>query len=112
MKKTIQILMVFIAFAFITVSCDDDDDETPTTADLTLNLSGLDELGTDFVYEGWLIVNGSPVSTGTFSSVTSAQSFTVGISDLEAATTFVLSIEPANDSDPLPAATKVLAGDL
>ena len=111
MKKTIQILMVFIAFAFITVSCDDDDDETPTTADLTLNLSGLDELGTDFVYEGWLIVNGSPVSTGTFSSVTSAQSFTVGISDLEAATTFVLSIEPANDSDPLPAATKVLAGD-
>ena len=110
MKKTIQLLMAFIALGFIITSCDNDDDG-PTTADLTLNLSGLDELGSDYVYEGWIIVNGAPVSTGTFTSVASAQSFTVDIDDLAAATTFVVSIEPAMDTDPAPAATKVLAGD-
>jgi len=103
-------LLAFIALGLIAVSCDSDDD-APTTADLTLNLSGLDELGSDFVYEGWIIVDGSPVSTGTFTSVTFPQSFTVDIDDLAAATKFVLSIEPLVDPDPAPAATKILAGD-
>ena len=103
-------------FALITIgvfatSCSSDDDNTPTTANLTLNLNGLEELGDDFVYEGWIIVDGSPVSTGTFSSVTFPQSFTVNATQLNDATTFVLSIEPAVDSDPDPAATKILAGD-
>lgn len=103
-------LLAFIALGFIAISCDSDDD-APTTAGLTLNLSGLDELGSNFVYEGWIIVNGSPVSTGIFSSVTFPQYFTVDIDDLAAATKFVLSIEPAVDTDPTPAATKILAGD-
>ncbi len=86
-------------------------DDSPTIADLTLNLTGLDELGTDFVYEGWIIVDGNPVSTGVFSSVDFPQSFTVDIDDLKAATKFVLSIEPAVDTDPGPAPTKILVGD-
>lgn len=93
------------------VSCDKDDDNGPKTKGITLNLTGLEELGSDYVYEGWIIVNGAPVSTGTFSSVTFPQTFTVGEDDLDAATTFVLSIEPAVDLDPAPAATKILAGD-
>ncbi len=101
-------LLAFITIGFIAISCDDDD---VRTADLTLNLSGLEELGSDFVYEGWIIVNGTPVTTGRFSSVNFPQSFTVDIDDLEAATTFVLSIEPLIDPDPAPAATKILAGD-
>ncbi len=88
-----------------------DDDNTLINANLTLNLSGLEELGDDFVYEGWIIVDGSPVSTGTFSSISFPQSFTVNATQLNDATTFVLSIEPAVDSDPAPAATKILAGD-
>ena len=71
----------------------------------------IEELGNDFRYEGWIIVDGSPVSTGVFSSVTFPKSFTVDATQLAAATTFVLSIEPAVDSDPAPAATKILAGD-
>lgn len=85
--------------------------ESQNVDSLILNLSGLDELGVDFVYEGWLIVNGSPVSTGTFSSVSFPQSFTVNKSDLELAVKFVLTIEPAVDSDPAPSATKYLVGD-
>lgn len=107
MKKVF--LWAFIALGLITVSCDDDDN--PTTGQLTLNLSGLEELGSTQVYEGWLIVNGAPVSTGTFSSVSFPQSFNVDYDDLKNATKFVLSIEPANDSDPAPSNTKLLAGD-
>ncbi|MBV1888372.1 MAG: hypothetical protein KUG51_03690 [Urechidicola sp.] len=108
MKKAF--LLATIALAFMTVSCNDDDD-TPTPSQLTLNLLGLDELGSDFVYEGWLIVNGSPVSTGTFSSVIFPQIFNVDSDNLSSATKFVLSIEPTVDPDPAPAATKILVGD-
>lgn len=100
-----------MALAIFISSCSNDDDAQSSNTNLTLYLNGLDELGSDFVYEGWIIVNGSPVSTGTFSSVTFPQSFSVDRIALENATTFVLSIEPANDTDPAPAATKILAGD-
>ena len=116
MKK---ILNLAIAFAIATtfVACSDDDDNTnniPTTGNLTVDFTGLEELGTNFVYEGWLIVNGSPVSTGTFTSVTFPQTYTVGLEDLQTATTFVLSIEPAGETGTAaltPADTKILAGD-
>jgi hypothetical protein len=107
-KKTFLVLFLL---GLITISCNNDDDNPLTTADLTLILNGLEELGIGFVYEGWIIVDGSPISTGTFSSVTFPQSFTVNASQLENATTFVLSIEPAVDNDPDPAATKILVGD-
>jgi len=108
MKKigTLLLLAVSVFFA----SCNDSDD-APSTATLTLNLSGLEALGANYVYEGWIIVNGSPVSTGTFTSVSFPQSFVVDATQLASATTFVLSIEPAVDPDPAPAATKILAGD-
>jgi hypothetical protein len=85
--------------------------ESQNVDSLILNLTGLDELGDDFVYEGWLIVNGSPVSTGTFSSIDFPQSFTVNKSDLELAVTFVLTIEPAVDDVPAPSDVHILAGD-
>ena len=100
-----------IAISFLAISCNNDDDNTPTNANLTLNLDGLEDLGNDFVYEGWIIVDGSPVSTGVFSSVTFPQTFLVNAIQLEEATKFVLSIEPAVDNDPAPATTKILAGD-
>ena len=107
-KKT---FLAILALGIFATSCSSDDDNGPTTSNLTLNLTGLETLGTNFVYEGWIIVDGAPVSTGTFTSVTFPQSFTVNTAQLNSATTFVLSIEPLVDSDPLPAATKILAGD-
>ena len=41
--------------------------DTMSTETLTLNLTGFEPLGTGYLYEGWVIVNGMPVSTGTFS---------------------------------------------
>lgn len=106
MRKILGLLLV----ATLIVACNDNDDNVALTADLTLNIDGLETLGADFVYEGWIIVNGNPVSTGTFTSVTFPQTFTVSSSDLANATAFVLSIEPAIDIDPAPAPTKILRG--
>lgn len=109
MKKMI---LASLAIGIFATSCSsDDDNNSSTNSELTLNLDGLEALGDDFVYEGWIIVDGLPVSTGTFSSVDFPQTFSVNSDQLDMATTFVLSIEPAIDLDPAPAATKILAGD-
>lgn len=85
------------------------------SVDLELNISGLENLGADYLYEGWIIVDETPVSTGTFSvndaGTMSATSFSVNQKELEDAASFVLTIEPANDSDPKPSDTHILAGD-
>lgn len=109
-------LVSTIILALLTISCSDNDDGVvaPTESNLELNINGLEDLGADYVYEGWIIVNNAPVTTGTFSvdanSTLSHTSFSIETEMLEAATAFVLSIEPANDSDPAPSATKLLSG--
>lgn len=109
MKKLLLSMFVLGVLA----SCSEDDNG-PSAANLTLNLSGLENLGSDYVYEGWIIVNDSPVSTGVFtvndSNVLSATSFSVNAEDLKNATAYVLTIEPTNDPDPAPSDTKLLSG--
>lgn len=113
--KMKKLLILSLVSGLIFTSCSDDDSDSPATGNLTLNLSGLEDLGSGFLYEGWVIVDGSPVSTGTFSVSTdgtlSATSFAVDATSLENSTAFVLSIEPSPDDDAAPAATKVLQGE-
>lgn len=112
MKNT---FLSILALAAVFTSCSNDDDSNNATSELSLNLDGLENLGSNFRYEGWLIVNGSPVTTGTFSvndaGVLSQTSFVLPSATLAQATTFVLSIEPTIDPDPAPSETKYLAGD-
>ncbi|MDJ0769594.1 MAG: hypothetical protein QNJ12_12405 [Ilumatobacter sp.] len=97
------------------------EDDMADTSVLELSFSGLEPLGPNAVYEGWVIVDGSPVSTGRFdvgadggliddAGNTIDAAFTTH--DASAATAVVVSIEPFDDPDPAPAATKVLAGDV
>ena len=95
----------------------------PPSTTFTFNFSGLQPLQNGYHYEGWAIVSGSPVSTGKFNVDASGNlvdlngtmipngEFQVG-GDLSAATAIVLTIEPAGDMDPAPAATHYLAGDV
>ncbi|WP_103864326.1 hypothetical protein [Aquimarina sp. I32.4] len=114
LKKAIIGILVM---GCIAISCSDDDDSgnVSTESNLTVNLNGLEDLGSDYLYEGWIIVNGDPVSTGTFSVNSSGElsstSFAVNTESLNAATSFVLTIEPTPDPDPAPADTKLLKGD-
>lgn len=82
---------------------------------LALAIDGLEPLGDGYAYEGWLIIDGEPVSTGTFDvnadGSLSQERFDV-MADTAAATTFVLTIEPSPDPDPAPSAVHVLGGDL
>lgn len=109
--KKLPIIALAASALFLGACNDDDDNASTNNGNLEVNLTGLESLGNDYVYEGWLIVNGEPVSTGTFTSVQFPQSFEVNAATLSAASKFVLSIEPAVDNDPAPAATKILAGD-
>jgi hypothetical protein len=82
------------------------------------------------VYEGWAVVGGVPYSTGTFTSVTGAdsdgagsgagpeaappfpgQDFITPALDLTPSTA-VISVEPYPDNDPAPFAMKPLVGDV
>lgn len=113
MKKVMALLLVSTALIF--TACDDDDGNLPTTGELTLNITGLADLGSDYAYEGWLIVDGSPVSAGIFNvdadGKLSQSSFEVDTDDLSNASAYVLTIEPSPDNDPAPSDVHILAGD-
>ncbi len=108
-----KVIMGVLALGAIATSCNNDDDAGVPNGNLKVNLTGLEDLGEGFLYEGWVIVDGSPVSTGTFSvneaGALSETSFSVDATKLSAATAFVLSIEPDPDPDPAPAPTKLLS---
>jgi len=110
-----KLFLGVMALGLVATSCSSDDDNGPTTQNLTLNLNGLEDLGSDYVYEGWIIVSGAPVSTGTFtvdgSGTLSQTTFAIDATQLSTAAAFVLSVEPAIDTEPAPAATKLLQGD-
>lgn len=110
--KTIALSVATLAFL---ASCDKKDDVS-TSGNLNLEISGLEDLGSEYVYEGWIIVDGAPVTTGTFSvdseGKLSKTAFSLNSGDVSKASTFVLTIEPKVDSDPAPSKVHVLAGDI
>jgi hypothetical protein len=110
MRKYLYYLSFLFAMILLFSACDSSDEAT-----FDLNITGLEDLGSDYLYEGWLIVDGNPVTTGTFTvdenGNLSDNSFTVNVDDLELASTFVLTIEPSPDSDPSPSHVHILAGD-
>ena len=95
----------------------DDSTVSSGSTNVQLEFDGLEPLGEGFVYEGWVILDGAPVSTGRFDvegdgSLTFLSDSLVADEDLARATTVVITIEPAVDPDPGPADPKPLAGDI
>lgn len=114
MKK---IIIGILSLSLSMVGCSNDDDavvESPST-NLNVNLQGLEDLGPDFVYEGWLMVDGTPISTGRFTvnvdGILSQTAFELPSETVSDATKFILTIEPNPDTDPDPSAQKLIAGD-
>lgn len=116
MKTVISILsLVSLLSVSLLTSCSNDSDETPKSKNLILNFNGLEDLGSNYKYEGWIMVNGQPITTGVFtvnSNGTQSQtSFPVKAASLDTATKFILTIEPFPDTDSNPTKTHLLAGD-
>ncbi|MDP3311924.1 hypothetical protein [Lutibacter sp.] len=112
-KKNLSLVGLFMVA--LLASCTNDSNDSPQSQNLTLNITGLEDLGPNYKYEGWIMVDGSPVTTGTFSvnstGVLSQTSFPISSTNLSKASKFILTIEPFPDSNPAPTATHLLAGD-
>jgi len=80
------------------------------------DIQGLEPLGAGWTYEGWLIVDGAPVSTGLFDVDVNGQIDSdmaiISSAQNQAATAFVLTIEPSPDNDPAPSDVHLLGGDI
>ncbi len=115
MTKGIFYMIALVFTMGVFSSCSEDETNETNNASFDLNISGLEDLGSDYAYEGWVIVDGAPVSTGLFDVDTdghlSQTSFSIDADALQDATTFVLTIEPSPDNDPAPSDVHILAGD-
>lgn len=117
MKKfrLLSFAILLVACSVFIYSCDDDDD-IPVAGNLNLNITGLQDLGDNYMYEGWIIVNGKAITTGTFSvndkGELSKTSFTIATENLINASAFVLTIEPSPDPDPAPSKVHLIGGDI
>jgi hypothetical protein len=112
MRKQLLILLMVPALIFTACKKDDDTPPDPQLGTLELNMTNLAPSDAGEQYEGWIVVNGTPVSTGTFTvnanGDLSQSSFMLDPETLDVATDFVLSIEPMPDNDPAPSAIKIL----
>lgn len=117
MKRSLILTSVL---ALGVAACDDTTIE-PLVETLELSFTGLEPLANGFHYEGWAIIDGAAVSTGKFNVDASGGLTTVAGApiadgafqtgmDLSNTAMIVLTIEPAGDTDVVPADTHVLAG--
>lgn len=119
-SSRLHLLLALVA-SITMVACDSG--SSSSDAGLDLSLAGVEPLSNGFHYEGWLIIDGQPVTTGKFNvndggalvslsgSAISGGMFDID-ADIDDATAFVLTIEPAGDTDTVPAATKYMGGDI
>lgn len=121
--SNLKFLSLFAIAAMLTfTSCDDDDDDPqppppPPSGeeDLSLNVSNLPALGSDYRYEGWIVVDGFPISIGKFqvndNGDPSPSDFDANESEVNEASGFRITIEPEPDDNSDPSNTVILAGD-
>lgn len=95
--------------AVLIVSCSSDDG--PPVATLELETIGLEPLTGGTTYQGWLIVDGQAVPTDKFTDPSGTVRLNVLEADLEAASQFIVTIEPRGDNDNSPSDAKILAGN-
>lgn len=105
--------LLFLAFlSILFAACKKD--KASSTQSLNLTIANLEDLGSSARYEGWIMVNGTPVTTGTFTVNATGQlsktSFELDKTQLSQATAFILTVEPFPDPSPSPSEVHLLAG--
>ncbi len=118
MKIFNQSIWSALIISCLATSCTEEYEVTPDLNEyrkLELDFSSLPELGYNFVYEGWITVNDSAISTGIFkgneNGNATRKSFLLNIDDLTNATNFIVTIEPFPDNNPFPSATHIMGGN-
>ena len=107
--KNFKFIIASICITLLFLSCNKEQ------GSFTTSFNGLEDLGPNYRYEGWLIVNGKAKTAGIFSvdanGMASTSSFEVDQKDIDKAERYVLTIEPYPDSDPSASSVHILAGD-
>ena len=115
MRNILRSTGLCVVIAFVLPGCGDGSEQGLS---LELSFERLPELGSGFVYEGWLISANDEVasSTGRFSvdssGAPSTRNFLIGANDFSEAAAFLLSIEAEATQGIEPSATRILAGDI
>jgi hypothetical protein len=114
--KYLNKLIVSLGLLTLVMGCDEDNNlgPIPPSGNMVLNVSNLEELPEGWVYEGWIVVDGAPFSTGTF-EIDGSGGFTnktipVESEKLENATSYFVTIESSDDGDASPSDVTILAG--
>lgn len=123
MIKRITLICGFVTLA-VSFACTSPSSTSSSTSgskdSISVNFPALPVLGANYVYEAWLIVDGTYVSIGTFAlsstdplvtTLAHKKNYYASADNVKKATAFLLSIEPLKDSDPKPSQVKFLAGD-
>ena len=98
---------------------DDSEEEAEVVSEISLSFDGLETLDNGAHYEGWVLIDGEPYSTGKFNvdgndfvdldgEVIEA-TFGVPV-EVSEASDFVLTVEPDGDTDTIPSDPKLLGG--
>ena len=123
MNKNIKVyaITVMVLGLFLIVPLSSQVRAASSTVELSYQFSNLANPGADH-YEGWLIVDGKAVSTGSFTvddqgnlkdlSGNTLTMQTVKDIDMSKVSKYVLTLEPKDDSDPAPSSIKLLAGNV
>lgn len=139
MQKALRMVVLVAAFGLVAAACDAADDTTTTTAAaevtttteaattttaapepmLTLDITGFPTLANGVHYENWAIIDDAPVSAGKFNvedgaivDLDGAAVEAFPVPGLDTASTIVITIEPAGDTDTVPSDTHFVAGDV
>jgi len=140
--KTLRLAVLVLALGLVGAACGSSDDTTTTAAEATtttttqpaattttteepmepelaLDVTGFPELADGVHYENWAIIDATPIAAGKYNVVQGAIVDLDGaavsawpVAGLEAATTIVVTIEPAGDTDAIPSDTHFVAGDV
>ncbi|MGB5943081.1 MAG: hypothetical protein WBG71_09385 [Leeuwenhoekiella sp.] len=107
-----QASLFSLLILMILAGCSKDDDGGSPTAELTLNIIGLERLASDssYEYEAWIVVDGDNKSLGRFTTISFPKTFTVNADMLENASEFKLSIELGNDPSSAISESVLLSG--
>ena len=109
MRKGTFLLIILAAGIIVLSGC------KKKQGNLIVDIQGLENLGPNYAYEGWLTGSGKAKTAGIFmvddSGKMSGNSFEIDEKDIKNATAYVLTIEPYPDSDPDPSSVHIMAGD-
>lgn len=126
--RNMKLRILALALLSLQFSCSDNNSNSALTGNLELSLSSIEPASGQH-YEGWIITNSGPISSGRFNVGIDGSVYSVDVDGNEISTigtvsssffnyeengetenAFVLTIEPDGDSDPGPSDVHLVAG--